>query len=204
MLDGYLTIKKTAQTLIIIKKSRFIACTSPVNNEQDAQAHVANIKKEHSQANHNVFAYVVNKQIQRFSDDGEPSGTAGKPILEVIHQKLLSNLVITVTRYFGGIMLGAGGLIRAYREAAIKVIEEAEVVKKILHQELYITMDYQWLGLVKREVEKAAGKKIDLTYNQQVKMKVLLQPDTAKILVERIIEATCAQVIIQKGQFFYI
>lgn len=199
-----LTLEKPDRTCIIIKKSRFITSVSPVVDEEEAVKFLNQIKKEHNQANHNVFAYVINEQIQRYSDDGEPGGTAGKPVLEVINNKGLEKTAVVVTRYFGGIMLGAGGLVRAYAEAAVKGIESAGIIEKFLHQELYITMDYHWQGLVKREVENAGGKQVEIAYHQQVEMKVCLRPETLELLDKRLVDMTAAQVIIKKGHFSYI
>lgn len=204
MKDSFNTLHKPAQTEIIIKKSRFISSAAPVKDEEDANAFIQKLKKEHSQANHNVFAYVINEQIQRFSDDGEPSGTAGKPVLEIIINKNLVNTAIVVTRYFGGIMLGAGGLVRAYRDAAIKGIEAAGVIQRLLHRELIITMDYHWLGLVKREIENKGGKQMDISYEQHVMIKVLMLPDDAAALSNQLIESTAAQIDIKQGDLKYI
>ena len=204
MKNKYLTLQKPAQTEIIIKKSRFITSAFPVNNEAEATIMIQQIKKDHHQATHNVFAYVINEQIQRFSDDGEPSGTAGKPVLEVIHHKGLSETALVVTRYFGGIMLGAGGLVRAYSEAAAKGIEAASVIEKLLYRELFITMDYQWLGAVKREIENAGGKQIDLSYEQQVVIHSYLLPPALEAVTKKLIDITAAQIIIEAGQFSYL
>ncbi|WP_066632972.1 YigZ family protein [Desulfolucanica intricata] len=203
-MKGYLTLQKAAQAEIIIKKSRFITSASPVSDEKEANNFIKQIKKEHNQATHNVFAYVINEQIQRFSDDGEPGGTAGRPVLEVINQKGLIKTALVITRYFGGVMLGAGGLVRAYSEAAVKGIDAAGVVEKLLHRELRITMDYQWLGVVKREVESAGGRQPDIIYDQKVNMKVYLQPAAAQALSKRLIDLTAAQIVIEEGGFSYI
>ncbi|MBM7855664.1 putative YigZ family protein [Desulfohalotomaculum tongense] len=204
MKNSYLTLQQPVQTEIIIKKSRFITSASPVDNEDEANAFIEQIRTEHSTATHNVFAYVINEQVQRFSDDGEPSGTAGRPVLEVINRKGLSKTALVVTRYFGGIMLGAGGLVRAYSEAAVKGIETAGIVEKLLHRQLNITMDYHWIGLVKREVENAGAKQLHIQYLQQVKMQFYLLPDAAKSLTQKLIEATAAQINIEEGPLSYI
>ena len=204
MKNKYLTLQKTAQTEIIIKKSRFITSVFPVNNEAEATTMIRQIKKEHQQATHNVFAYVINEQIQRFSDDGEPSGTAGKPVLEVIHHKGLCQIALVVTRYFGGIMLGAGGLVRAYSEAAVNGIEAAGVIEKLLYQELFIVMDYQWLGAVKREIENADGKQINISYEQQVNLQSYILQTALETVTNKIIDISAAQVIIKTGQYLYL
>ena len=131
MLPRYRTLRREASKEIVIKKSRFIGYGKPVESEAEAAAFIEAIKKKHWDATHNCSAYVIGErdEIQKQSDDGEPSGTAGKPILEVIKAQGLKNTVIVVTRYFGGIMLGAGGLIRAYTDGAVAAIEAAEAVR---------------------------------------------------------------------------
>lgn len=203
MTNSFFTVKEPAEAEIIIKKSRFIAAVMPVETAAAADQFVKTISKKHQTATHNVFAYVINEQSQRFSDDGEPAGTAGKPVLEVISRKNLTKTAIVVTRYYGGILLGAGGLIRAYSDAAKEGIAKAGIVERILHQKLIITLDYQWLGLVKRELEKANGKKIEINYDRQVNLSVLLPPATAQNITNRLIEATGAQINIEKGELIY-
>lgn len=125
MIDRYRTVRGAGSKEIVIKKSRFIGHVKPVDSEDDANAFIEEIKKLHWNATHNCSAYMIGErdEIQKQSDDGEPSGTAGKPILEVIRNQGLKNVAIVVTRYFGGIMLGAGGLIRAYTDGAVAAIE---------------------------------------------------------------------------------
>lgn len=127
MLAEFKTVQQYASAEIIIRRSRFIGHAMPIASEQEAVAFIERIKKEHGTATHNCSAYVFGErnEFQKQSDDGEPSGTAGKPILEVIKHQGLSNIAVVVTRYFGGIMLGAGGLIRAYTDGAVAGIEAA-------------------------------------------------------------------------------
>ena len=136
MLAHYRTVQAYGSSEIIIKKSRFIGHAKPVESEEEAIQFIEAIKKEHRSATHNCSAYVIGErdQIQKQSDDGEPSGTAGKPILEVIKHQGLKNTVVVVTRYFGGIMLGAGGLIRAYTDGAVAGIEAGKPIYKVNHQ----------------------------------------------------------------------
>ena len=128
----YKTLAKAGSDEIIIEKSRFIGYCAPVSSEEEALEFIEKIKKKHYDATHNVFAYVVglDNNIQRYNDDGEPSGTAGVPILEVIKKEDLRNVVIVVTRYFGGIKLGTGGLIRAYTKGAKIALDAGIIIKK--------------------------------------------------------------------------
>lgn len=154
MLERYKTVRRNASAEIVIKKSRFIGHVRPVESEEEAVAFIEQIKKEHWSATHNCSAYVVGErdQFQKQSDDGEPSGTAGKPILEVIKQQGLKNTAVVVTRYFGGIMLGAGGLVRAYTDATVEGIAAAEAIELVLHREVRVELDYTWLGKVENEL----------------------------------------------------
>ncbi len=202
--DSYYTLQQPAEAEITIKKSRFIATVAPVEDEEAAEKFIKLISEKHKDATHNVFAYVINEQKQRFSDDGEPSGTAGKPVLEVINRKGLVKTAVVVTRYYGGILLGAGGLVRAYSQAANLGLEKAGIVERVRHQKIIITMDYQWLGLVKREVENCDAKDIKLDYGQQVKLQALVIPPLVPGLISRLTEATAAQITIEQAGFFYV
>jgi uncharacterized YigZ family protein len=148
MLTSYRTFEKAGVKEIVIKKSRFIGYGFAVSSEEEALAHIERIRKEHWNATHNCFAYVIGErdQVQKASDDGEPSGTAGKPILEVIKNKQLKNVLIIVTRYFGGVMLGAGGLIRAYSDGAVAAVEASSAVRMQLHAVVEVDVDYTWMG----------------------------------------------------------
>lgn len=157
MLPQYRTLQQEGSQEIIIKKSRFIGRAKPVSTEEEALAFIEAIKKEHWSANHNCYAYVIGdrNEIQRQSDDGEPSGTAGKPILEVIKNMDLRYVVVVVTRYFGGVKLGASGLIRAYTDGAVAGIEAAEPVYQVLHRNIRVTVDYTWQGKLENELRNA-------------------------------------------------
>lgn len=154
MLERYKTVRRAGEKEIVIKKSRFIGHVRPVETEDEAIAFIEEIKKKHWNATHNCSAYMIGErdEIQKQSDDGEPSGTAGKPILEVIKNQGLKNVAIVVTRYFGGIMLGAGGLIRAYTDGAVAAIEAGEAITRVLHQEVFLELEYTWLGKVENEL----------------------------------------------------
>lgn len=203
-MKSYYTLKQKATAEIVIKKSRFIASVAPVASEEQGINFVNDIRNQHCNATHNVFAYVINEQLQRFSDDGEPSGTAGRPTLEVINRKGLIQTAVVVTRYYGGILLGAGGLVRAYSDAANAGIAAAGIVERVLHRQLQITADYQWLGLVKRELENIKAVDIQVSYGQRVQFTAHLRPELIENFSQRLIEATAAQVSIATGEFTYI
>ncbi|MGB9781099.1 YigZ family protein [Caldanaerobacter sp.] len=157
---------------IEIKKSRFIGHASPVASEEEAIKFIEKIRSEHRLATHNVYAYVVgeNDEVQRFSDDGEPSGTAGMPVLSVIKKEEVKNVVVVVTRYFGGILLGAGGLIRAYTKAAKMGIDAAGIVERIPAKEIELTFDYNLLGKVQNELLRKDYLIKNISYTDKVIM----------------------------------
>lgn len=146
----YRTTFSYGEDEVIINKSRFIGYSLPINSEEEALNFVEKIKTKHKDATHNVYAYVVgeNSNIQRFNDDGEPSGTAGIPVLEVIKKEDLRNIVIVVTRYFGGIKLGGGGLIRAYTRAAKIGLDAGVVIDMTPHTNLLMNIDYTLYGRI--------------------------------------------------------
>ena len=154
MLKEYKTLLSYGKDEIVIEKSKFIGHATPVENEKDAIAFIEKIKTEHWSATHNVPAYIVgeNNEIQRYSDDREPSGTAGVPVLEVIKRENLKNVAIVVTRYFGGIKLGTGGLVRAYTRGAKIALQAAKIITKKLHKLIVATVDYTISGKVQNEI----------------------------------------------------
>lgn len=155
MLESYYTIKEDAVSEIEIRKSRFICSLKRVSSEEDARDFIQKIRKEHWKANHHCSAYLLgdNWEIQRSSDDGEPSGTAGLPILEVLKKNELINVIAVVTRYFGGVKLGTGGLIRAYSHAVSTALQQVGIVQGILEKELQLTIAYPALGKLQQFLE---------------------------------------------------
>ena len=154
MRNNYRTVKGYGESEIIIQKSRFITYVNRAETEKEALDFIQTIKQNHHDATHNCSAYIIGEhdQIQKANDDGEPSGTAGFPMLEVLKKQGLKDTVVVVTRYFGGIKLGGGGLIRAYGKATTEGIDAAKVVERKLHHLMKISIDYTWLGKVENEV----------------------------------------------------
>src|SRR5699024_9512952 len=148
MLTQYFTVKKRGSVEITIQQSRFIGYVKRVETEEDAQKFIQESKKKHHDATHNCSAYMIGEhdQIQKANDDGEPSGTAGIPMLEVLKKQGLKDTAVVVTRYFGGIKLGAGGLIRAYGNTTSQAIQATGIVRRQLMQGFSITVDYALLG----------------------------------------------------------
>ncbi len=205
MLFSYFTVKERAETEIIIKKSRFIAHVAPVVSVEEAEAFINEIKTKHWDATHNVYAYLIGHQglIQKASDDGEPSGTAGKPILDVIKNKNLQDVVVVVTRYFGGIKLGAGGLIRAYSQAAVQGIEAAFEIEKILHREIKIEVEYPLFGILQRKIEDLNLPLQKIDYTDIVAIDILAKETEKDNIINTFINLTSNQANIQeKGKVY--
>ena len=175
MSDTLFTIEDSISAEIVEKKSRFIAQIQYVETEDEALEFIASVKKEHAQARHNVYAYIVkggeNKSERiRFTDDGEPSGTAGKPTLETLQHSNLSNIACVVTRYFGGTLLGTGGLVRAYSGAVKAAIEAAEVIPLIEYSNFAQCVSYSDLETFKRKIASQNGIIDEIKYAEEVEI----------------------------------
>ncbi|WP_164218324.1 YigZ family protein [Virgibacillus sp. YIM 98842] len=182
MLQSYYTVKKEGMDEIIIQKSRFIGYVRRVETEEAAQHFIQEIKKKHADATHNCSAYMIgeNDQIQKANDDGEPSGTAGVPMLEVLKKQKLKDTAVVVTRYFGGIKLGAGGLIRAYGNTTSQAIKTTGVVKRQLMQGFSITVDYTLLGKLENELRKSEYILETINYMDKVECIVYVESGKEK------------------------
>jgi uncharacterized YigZ family protein len=167
---NYRTVKGYGESEYIIQRSRFITFVMRVETEEEALDFINNIKKMHHTATHNCSAYMIGEHddIQKANDDGEPSGTAGVPILEVLKKQKLKDTAIVVTRYYGGIKLGGGGLIRAYGRAASDGIAAAGIVECKLHYLMKVTVEYTWLGKVENEVRQSTYILEDISYMEDV------------------------------------
>lgn len=199
----YRTIHKYGQDEVIINKSRFIGYSKPISSEQEALDFIEEIKTKHRDATHNVYAYVVgaNSNVQRFSDDGEPSGTAGIPALEVINKEDLRNVVVVVTRYFGGVKLGGGGLIRAYTRGAKIALDAGKIVEKVLHHKLKITINYTLYGVVENYLMSNGIPIKDVVYDEAVNIYVYIkfsQVDNFKKNITNLTSGDCTIEYIDK------
>lgn len=170
MSSTYYTIKHSIEHEYIVQKSKFISQVSRIKDEADAQAQIQEISKKHWKANHNCFAYVLGEtsHIQKASDNGEPSGTAGVPILEVLKKQDLRDTLVVVTRYFGGIKLGAGGLIRAYSTATSSGIEVAGIVERVPVSIYQATLDYPLWGTVENALTHSPYLLNDISYTEKI------------------------------------
>jgi len=192
MLKEYKTLLEFGESEIIIEKSRFIGYATPIESEEEAIAFIEKIKTKHRNANHNVPAYIAgeNNEIQRYSDDGEPSGTAGIPALEVIKKENLKNVAIVVTRYFGGIKLGTGGLVRAYTKGAKVGLEAAKIVIKRLYELVHVKIDYTMLGKIQNEILQNGYLIKETQYDDAVHFYLYIEIDSLDQFEKQIIEWT--------------
>ncbi|EWG11475.1 YigZ family protein [Cytobacillus firmus] len=206
MLPRYLTVKSTGEHEIVIQKSRFIAHIARTETETEAQNFIQDIKKKHWNATHNCSAYLIgeNDQIQKANDDGEPSGTAGVPILEVLKKKQLKDTAVVITRYFGGIKLGAGGLIRAYGKATSDGIDAVGVVERKLMRIMHAKADYTWLGKLENELRSSIYTLKEIQYLDRVELLTYVEEGQTESFSEWITELTNGQAEISQGEQLYL
>lgn len=206
MLPQYFTVNEYGSHEINIQKSRFIAYVARAESEQAAQEFIAKIKKQHWDATHNCSAYLIgeNDQIQKANDDGEPSGTAGTPILEVLKKKRLKDTVVVITRYFGGIKLGAGGLIRAYGKATSEGIIHTGIVERVLVTTIKIKADYHLLGKIERSIRESEYKLKEIHYNEAVEIEVYVEMSKVDAFKEWMVDLTNGQTDISNGEEVYL
>lgn len=206
MISEYKTVLNNAVTEFEEKKSRFITNVKPVSSEEGAVEFINEIKTRHWNATHNVYAYSIigDSPIQRYSDDGEPSGTAGMPALEVIRRMGVQNAAVVVTRYFGGTLLGASGLIRAYSRGASLGLEAAEVVTRKLCVNVNIMLEYTLFGKLQNMLMTNNNIIKDTQYGQDVEITVLVEDGREETLIRGVIENTNDRAIIGCGEKEYI
>ncbi len=206
MLQQYKTVAGYGEDEIVIERSRFIGYAQRVTSEEEATAFIAMIKKKHWDATHNCSAFVIgeNDQIQRSSDDGEPSGTAGKPILECIKKNGCKDTVVVVTRYFGGIKLGAGGLVRAYTAGTVTALKAAGIVIHQLHHNISVRVDYTWWGKVENELRIGQQRVKQTDFTDRVTVHLLLPDGEEEGFVSRMIDLTNGQAEIGRGEKEYV
>ncbi|KPB05659.1 YigZ family protein [Bacillus sp. CHD6a] len=206
MLSHYYTVKGHGEHEINIQKSRFIAHIARATTEEEAQSFIQEIKKKHWAATHNCSAYMIgeNNQIQKANDDGEPSGTAGVPILEVLKKKDLKDTVVVITRYFGGIKLGAGGLIRAYGKATSQGIAATGMVERKLVQIMHTRVEYTLLGKIENAIRTSRYEIKQAQYLDSVQLEIYVNREEIALFKEWIIELTNGDCRLTPGDFSYM
>jgi uncharacterized YigZ family protein len=179
---------------LIVKKSRFIACVEPVQGREEAQARVAQLKTEHPDARHVCWALLAGGQSAA-NDDGEPGGTAGRPMLEVLRHQDLQGVLATVVRYFGGVKLGAGGLVRAYTDAVAQAVLAAEKIPLIKQSQLACSVPYALEGMVRRELDLAKAQLQTVEHDSVVTLHFALPEPDAPELVQRLGDSGRGQLV---------
>jgi uncharacterized YigZ family protein len=174
MVTKYTTIKEVANAKITEKRSQFIASIIPVQDEEDAIKKLNEIRKTYRDATHNVFAYRIVNSVEKYSDDGEPSGTAGQPILDILRGENFQNILAVVTRYFGGVLLGTGGLVRAYGDAIKEAKKIVEKIEMILCDEFKVTVDYSYFDIIQHYCRDNKLKIIHTEFLNNVEIHILV------------------------------
>lgn len=192
-----LTVYEQGCGEIVEKKSRFIATVIPVSTEEEALEFVASMKKQYWDARHNCYAYVIGEkqELQRCSDDGEPSGTAGRPMLEVLVQEGLHNVAVVVTRYFGGVLLGTGGLVRAYQKATQEGLAAASLVEKQHGYLGELQTEYTELGKVQYILEQNGIAVLDTIYEEKAILNFVAEEQEKDKLEKEIVDKTNGKLI---------
>ncbi len=203
--DVYKTIKEQSQSLLIEKKSKFIANVKPVDNEDDAIAFLNEMRSNYSDATHNVYAYVIDENnIFRYSDDGEPSGTAGMPVLDAIRKAGIVDAVVVVTRYFGGTLLGTGGLVHTYGASAKMGLEASKIVVRRLCDIISVKVDYSMLGKIQHEIMSKGYMLEDTIYEDDVTFIISCPIDETDRITNDFINMTNARGEIKKVDKKYV
>ena len=197
-MDSGIRITETGTSEVIIKKSRFLGIAANVDSEEEARELLNAIRKEHYSARHVCYAYSIgdNNPALKFSDDGEPGGTAGRPILDVVTNSGVSNIMIIVVRYFGGVLLGTGGLVRAYTESAQEAVKAAEKTTVWVTETFDITLDYGDFERVKSLIEKKEGASLEVAYTDKVVISATVPEKECDRLKQEIIEVTAGRAAI--------
>ena len=204
-MSGYKTLLARGHNESVINRSTFIAAAFPVGDEAEAQELIQTEKKTYPDARHCCWAYVLGAdgQRKRYADDGEPQGTAGLPILDVIEKKGLTNVLVTVTRYFGGILLGTGGLTRAYAGGAAAAIEDAGIAVMTLSRRLALTVPYPAFARLERRLEQMPILKTDVSYGDGVIVTLLVRTEDEKTIAARLSELLAGEPMLDFGETLY-
>ncbi len=201
---NYFTISEKAEDSFIEKKSEFIGYIAPVSTNDEAVEFINSVKARHRKAKHNVYAYILRQDnISRYSDDGEPQGTAGVPVLDVLQKRGLTDVCVVVTRYFGGILLGGGGLVRAYSHAASLACDAAHIMDMCLCHRLKIVSDYGMYGKISYILPNFETITVSSDFSDDVTLEILVLSEKLDALKNELIEITNASVeIVDCGELF--
>lgn len=197
--ETYKTVHQNAVAEFTEKRSRFIGAVAPVRDESQAQAFIAEIRRQHRDARHNVFAYRLRAGgVKRYSDDGEPQGTAGVPVLDVLEKANVQDIVIVVTRYFGGILLGGGGLVRAYSHTAHLALEAGKIVLMERQTLFRAHVDYAFHGKLLKLLESFDAKVTNTEFAEDVTLEIVLPGEKAALLYDKVFDLSAGKVKLEK------
>lgn len=205
MLEIYKTVLEGGTGEIVEKKSRFIATVRPVKSEEEALAFLEEMKKKYWDARHNCFVYSVglNREYTRCSDDGEPSGTAGRPMLDVILGEDIYNVAVVVTRYFGGVLLGIGGLVRAYSKAVQEGLAASRIIEKRRGISMKVTTDYTGIGKIQYIAGERSIPILNSEYTDKVVLELLIPSDETEAVQKAVTEGTNGRARMEKDRELY-
>lgn len=189
-MDEYLIPTRDAQDEFVEKRSRFIGHIWHVETEEEAIAHIKAMREQYWDATHNVYAYIIKNGPTRFSDDGEPGGTAGMPTLQVLQKEGLHDVCCVMTRYFGGILLGAGGLVRAYTKGAKLAVDAAGRSMKRVWDVIYLPVPYSWYERMKLEISNYEGILRDTQFGMDVELEVLTPAARTQAFLDRVVDVS--------------
>ena len=201
---NYFTVSEFAKNSFIEKRSEFIGHISPVSTNDEAANFINSVKSEHRKAKHNVYAYILrHDNISRYSDDGEPQGNAGMPVLEVLKKRCLTDVCIVVTRYFGGILLGGGGLVRAYSHAASIACDAAKIMNMCLCRRIRITTDYAMYGKISYILPEYETMTVNSDFGTNITLEILVLSEKLDDLKAKLIEITNGTIKITECEELY-
>lgn len=196
--EQYKTVSEESETLIVEKKSKFISHVKPVDNEADALAYLAEMRSKYADARHNVYAYVIDENnIFRYSDDGEPGGTAGMPVLDTIRKQGIVDVVVVITRYFGGTLLGTGGLVRAYSASAKKGLDESGIIIRTMCDIISVKVSYDMVGKLQYTLAAEGFSIEDTLYETDVTFFISSPKNETERLTARLIDITGGKAVIK-------
>ena len=200
-MSDYLMPAKNGAHEIIIDRSRFICHVYRVESVDEANKYINEIRDEHNRANHNCVAYLIgeNNEFGRAADDGEPSGTAGNPMLEVLQRQNIRNCLVIVTRYFGGVKLGAGGLIRAYGSAVSEGLKAVGIVRRVKMQSIWLTCDYSLFDTLQSRIKGLGSGVGQVEYSDCVRLEALVEIANVENFVKLVVEFSNDSVIVEIG-----
>ena len=202
-MEGYRTIAGIAESEFVEKRSRFISAIAPVATVEEAADFLRTRRERYHDAGHTVYAYLLRSGQQKYSDDGEPQGTGGLPVLDVIQRSGLTDAIVTVTRYFGGILLGAGGLTRAYTRGAADAVAAARQIEYALCAVVEVVCDYNQYGRIQNAYPKLGARLVDSDFAADVTLRLLIKAGDAPAFIDAITELTAATALAEQVETLF-